>query len=157
MTLESPHRPTEAHIDLNALAYNFHSSKQFIGTEVKYMAVVKADGYGHGAVECSLRLESEGIDWFGVAIPEEGVDLRRAGVKVPILCLGSIWPGQEGLIVENDLTTVVYDQETADVLNSYAKNRGIVIDIHVKVDTGMGRIGVDFRNCAASAGRGAAP
>jgi alanine racemase len=148
MTIEIHHRPTEAHIDLDALAYNFHSSKQFIGTEVKYMAVVKADGYGHGAIQCSLRLEREGIDWFGVAIPEEGVDLRRAGVKAPILCLGSIWPGQEDVIFENDLTAVVYDQETAGSLNRYAKSRGIAIDIHVKVDTGMGRVGFDFRQSA---------
>ena len=72
------HRPTWAEIDLDNLAFNFHSAKRFIGNEVKYMAVVKADAYGHGAIECAKRLESEGIDWFGVALPEEGVELRRA-------------------------------------------------------------------------------
>ena len=148
MTLNLQHRPTEAHIDLDALAYNFRSSKEFIGPDLSYMAVVKADGYGHGAVECALRLEHEGIDWFGVAIPEEGVVLRRAGVTRPILCLGSIWHGEEDLIVDNGLTTVVFDKETALELNRYASKRGIVISVHVKVDTGMGRVGYDFAGSA---------
>src|SRR5215203_3446774 len=111
MTIKILHRPTEALVDLDALSFNFHSSKAFINPAIKYMAVVKADGYGHGAQECALRLEHEGVDWFGVAIPEEGVALRSAGIKAPILCLGSIWPGQEDLIIERDLTTVVFDIE----------------------------------------------
>lgn len=144
MTLKIEHRPTQAHIDLDALAFNFRSAKNFIGSEVSYMAVVKADGYGHGAVECARRLEYEGIDWFGVAIPEEGVELRRAGIKSPILCLGSIWHGQEDLIVGNGLTTVVYDTDTALSLNEYASEQGLILDVHVKVDTGMGRVGFDL-------------
>ncbi len=139
-------RPTEALIDLDALAFNFQSSKKFIGTDVKYMAVVKADAYGHGAVECAMRLESEGVDWFGVAIPEEGVELRKAGINSPILCLGSFWPGQEELILEFDLTTVIYDLDTARHLAQFAAEKGVVLDVHVKVDTGMGRVGVGFRD-----------
>src|SRR5882757_1672759 len=108
MALKTPQRPTEARIDLDALAFNFHSSKQFIGTDIKYMAVVKANAYGHGAAACSLRLETEGVDWFGVALPEEGVEIRKAGVTRPILCLGSFWPGQEKPLVEYGLTPVVY-------------------------------------------------
>lgn len=144
MTFTIEHRPTEAHIDLDALAFNFRSSKEFIGSDVSYMAVVKADGYGHGAVECALRLEHEGIDWLGVAIPEEGVELRRAGVTRPILCLGSIWHGEEELIVAHDLTTVIFDAETALNLDRYASERSVVLDVHVKVDTGMGRVGIDL-------------
>lgn len=151
MTLTIQHRPTEAHIDLDALAFNFKSSRQFIGSEISYMAVVKADGYGHGAVECARRLEQEGIDWFGVAIPEEGVALRNAEIKRPILCLGSIWHGQEHLIVKHDLTTVIYDELTAIDLNRYAADQGVVLSIHVKVDTGMGRVGFDFDQTEAFA------
>jgi len=112
------------------------------------MAVVKADAYGHGATECALRLEAEGVDWFGVAIPEEGVELRQAGVTRPILCLGSFWPGQEELIVEHHLTPVIFDEHIADLLNKYAAGAGIDIDIHVKIDTGMGRVGVRYERAA---------
>ena len=141
-------RPTAALIDLDALAFNFQSSKQFIGNDLKYMAVVKADAYGHGAPECALRLEAEGVDWFGVAIPEEGVELRQAGVTRSILCLGSFWPGQEELIVEHHLTPVIFDKHIADLLNKYAAGAGIDIDIHVKIDTGMGRVGVRYEKAA---------
>lgn len=137
---ELPKRPTATYIDLDALAFNFHSSKRFIGDDVEYMAVVKADAYGHGAVRCALRLEQEGVDWFGVAIPEEGVELRRAGVTRPILCLGSFWPGQESIIVEHSLTPVIFSLDTARRLSEFLGDR--TIDIHVKIDTGMGRVGV---------------
>ncbi|MBK9215895.1 MAG: alanine racemase [Chloracidobacterium sp.] len=135
-----PKRPTATYIDLDALAFNFHSSKQFIGEDVEYMAVVKADAYGHGAARCALRLEKEGVDWFGVAIPEEGVELRRAGVTRPILCLGSFWPGQESLIVEHNLTPVIFSLDTARRLSEFIVDKNV--DIHVKIDTGMGRVGV---------------
>ena len=143
-------RPTEAVIDLNALAFNFHSTRSLVGTDVKYMAVVKADAYGHGAIECARRLEADGIDWFGVAIPEEGVEIRKAGVKTPILCLGSFWPGQEELLFEYGLTTVIYDIERARHLSRFAADKGTV-DIHVKIDTGMHRVGVDFSEADAFA------
>lgn len=151
MTYGINQRPTEAVIDLNALAFNFHSSRSFIGPDVKYMAVVKADAYGHGAVECARRLEAEGIDWFGVAIPEEGVEIRKAGVKTPILCLGSFWPGQEELLFEYGLTTVIYDIGRARSLSQCVADKGSEVDIHVKIDTGMHRVGVDFREVEAFA------
>ena len=103
-------RPTWAEINLDNLASNFHSAKKFIGG-MKYMAVVKADAYGHGAIECSRRLEKEGVDWFGVALPEEGVELRRAGIRKLILCLGGFWDGQEELALSYRLTPVVFQIE----------------------------------------------
>ncbi len=142
-------RPTKSTIDLEALAYNLRSTRLFIGDGVKIMAVVKADAYGHGAVECSKRLSKEGVDWFGVALPEEGVELRNAGIAEPILCLGGFWTGQEELILNEDLTPVVYQLEKAAVLNEMAKKHGVVVNIHVKVDTGMGRIGVRFDQIGA--------
>jgi alanine racemase len=135
-------RPTESVVDLDALAFNFHSAKKFIGDGLNFMAVVKADGYGHGAKKCARRLEAEGIDWFGVAIPEEGVDLRKAGIKAPILCLGSFWPGQAGLLTDHDLTPVIYDLKTAADLAQHLRLLGSTIDIHIKIDTGMHRVGV---------------
>jgi alanine racemase len=101
-------RPTWAEINLDNLAFNFQSVKNFVGRNIKYMAVVKADAYGHDAIQCACRLEAEGIDWFGVALPEEGVELREAGIKNPILCLGGFWAGQGKLLLDNNLTPVIY-------------------------------------------------
>lgn len=138
------HRPTWAEINLDNLAFNLRSVKEFIGHNLRYMAVVKADAYGHDAVNCALRLEQEGVDWFGVALPEEGVELRQAGISKPILCLGSFWKGQENLILQNDLTPVIYQIEKAAQLNQSAQNNDVKANIHIKIDTGMGRLGVRF-------------
>ena len=94
------YRPTWAEINLDNLAFNFRSVKKFIGENIKYMAVVKADAYGHGALKCAKRLEAENIDWLGVALPEEGVILRENRITKPILCLGSFWIGQEYFITK---------------------------------------------------------
>src|SRR4051812_28253648 len=102
MTMNNPdaaelfgQRQTWAEINLDALAANFQAVRAHIGPSVKVMAVVKADAYGHGAVRCARRLASEGAQWFGVALPEEGIELRQAGIAEPILCLGGFWQGQE--------------------------------------------------------------
>ena len=108
------------------------------------MAIVKADAYGHGAVECAKKLEAIGIDWFGVALPEEGFELREGGISKPILCLGGFWEGQEDLLLQNDLTPVIYQIERAESYNRAANNLGVIGKAHIKVDTGMGRIGVRF-------------
>lgn len=151
MVLQTEKRPTHAYIDLDALAFNFRSAKQFIGTDLAYMAVVKADAYGHGALQCALRLEAEGVDWFGVAIPEEGVELRIGGIMAPILCLGSFWPGQEEQLATHNLTPAVYSLNTAGTLNSYAEANGLTFNIHVKIDTGMGRVGMAYTDAQAFA------
>lgn len=142
------HRPTWAEIDLDNLAFNLHSVKAFIDQNVKFMAVVKADAYGHSAVQCARRLEAENIDWFGVALPEEGVELRNSGITKPILCLGSFWFGQEKLLLKNNLTPVVYQIEKAEIYNKIAKECGITANVHIKIDTGMGRLGVRFDELA---------
>ncbi|MDQ3179912.1 MAG: alanine racemase [Acidobacteriota bacterium] len=137
-------RPTWTEINLENLAFNFRNVKKFVGANLKFMAVVKADGYGHGATECARKLEREGIDWFGVALPEEGLELRENGIEKPILCLGSFWAGQENLLLENDLTPVIYRLDTAEKFNRAAQEKKIIADVHIKIDTGMGRIGVRF-------------
>src|SRR5262245_48623572 len=129
-------RPTWAEIDLAALAHNLRVIRKQVGPDVKILAAVKANAYGHGAVECSRRLEAEGVDWLGVALPEEGVELRDAGIKKPILCLGGFWSGQAALCLQHDLTPVVYRQDMIESLDGAARNAGIVAKVHVKVDTG---------------------
>jgi alanine racemase len=142
---EQPHimgRPTWAEIDLDALAANFRLLRQHVGPGVKVMAAAKANAYGHGAVECGRRLEAEGVDWFGVALPEEGVELRSAGITKPILCLGGFWNGQGALCLEQGLTPVVYRPDMIESFDRVARDHGVVADVHLKVDTGMGRLGV---------------
>ena len=131
-------------IDLAALAFNFNSSRHFIGESVSYLAVVKANAYGHGALQCAARLQSEGADWFGVATVKEALELRRGGVSLPILVLGGFWPGEERALLEHNLTPVVYQIDRARILNEMAAARRQKIPVHVKVDTGMGRLGVRF-------------
>src|ERR1043165_7068560 len=137
-------RPTWAEIDLNNLAANFNRLRQRVTPAARVMAVLKANACGHGAVECAQRLSREGADWFGVALPEEGIQLRAAGIKEPILLLAGYWPGQAAACIQHQLTSVVYRLEMIEALNQAAANAGVVIDVHVKIDTGMGRLGVRF-------------
>jgi alanine racemase len=135
-------RPTWAEIDLDALAHNFHTVKNQVGAQVKVMAVVKANAYGHGARECARRLETEGADWFAVALPEEGIELRHAGIAKPILCLGGFWQGQAAACIQQGLVPVVYRLDMIEALDRAARDAGATADVHLKVDTGMGRLGV---------------
>lgn len=141
MTSSQPARPTWAETDLDALAFNLHSIRRFVGEGVSNMAVVKADAYGHGAVECSRRLEHEGVDWFGVALPEEGQELRNVGIEKPILCFGN-WAGQEEMMIRLRLTPVVFQLERLAAFDRASAESGKKIKVHIKIDTGMGRVGV---------------
>jgi len=141
-------RPTWAEIDLDALAENFRVVRRHVGADVKVMAAVKADAYGHGSVECARRLQQEGVDWFGIALPEEGIDLRKAGIDKPILCLGGFWEGQQNVCLQQNLTPVAYRLDLIDSLNRAAGDAGVVAPIHVKIDTGMGRLGVPAKDVA---------
>jgi alanine racemase len=141
-------RPTWAEIDLDALARNFRAVRERVGPGVKVMGVVKADAYGHGAAECARRLEAEGADWFGVATPEEGFALRRAGVSRFVLSFGGFWEGQAAACVAEGIVPVVYRLDMAAGLDAAARDAGVVADVHVKVDTGMGRLGVRFDEAA---------
>jgi alanine racemase len=135
-------RPTWAEINLDALAANFQTVRERVGPNVGVMAVVKADAYGHGAVDCARRLEGEGTKWFAVALPEEGLELRRAGINAPILCLGGFWNGQEQACLNDRLVPVVYRLDMVETLDAAARAAGRIADVHVKIDTGMGRLGV---------------
>lgn len=135
-------RPTWSEIDLEALAHNFRIVRDHVGPGVKVMGVVKANAYGHGAVECARRLASEGADWLGVATPEEGIELRASGISQPILCLSGFWSGQETACVQHRLVPLVYRLDLLETLDRAAAAAGTVANVHVKIDTGMGRLGV---------------
>lgn len=141
-SLEKLGRPSWAEIDLDALAHNLRVIRNRVGFKVQVLAAVKANAYGHGAVECARRLESEGVDWFGVALPEEGIELRKAGIGRPILCLGGFWSGQEAACLREHLTPVVYGFDMIESLDRAAFDAKTTADVHVKIDTGMGRLGV---------------
>ncbi len=135
-------RPTWAEINLDALSHNLRVIRERAGANVRVMAAVKANAYGHGAIECARRLEREGVDWFGVALPEEGIELRQAGITQPILCLGGFWSGQEAACLRHELTPVVYRLDMIESLDRAAREAKVTADVHVKIDTGMGRLGV---------------
>jgi alanine racemase len=135
-------RPTWAEISLSALRHNYLTIKRHLSAAAQLMVVVKANAYGHGAVECAQALESIGADWFGVALVEEGIELREAGITHPIFCLGGFWRGQAEDVIKQDLTVAVSRLDQAEELNARAREAGRVANFHLKVDTGMGRLGV---------------
>jgi alanine racemase len=135
-------RPTVALIDMAALKHNYEQLRKKVSQDTRMMAVVKANAYGHGDVEISKTLEGLGCEFFGVAICEEGVKLRKGGIKNPIVVLGGVFPDQLDELFEFDLTPVVFDLDTAEHLNRLAKKRGTKKKVHIKVDTGMGSIGL---------------
>jgi alanine racemase len=146
-------RPTWAEIHLDNLAANFKQIRTVVSPAARIMAVVKADAYGHGAVECGRRLAQEGADWFGVAIPEEGIQLRAAGITQPVLCLGGFWNAQAAACIQQKLTPVVYRLDMIESLNQAALEAGVVTDAHIKIDTGMGRLGIRFDELTEFAGQ----
>lgn len=137
-------RPTWAEIDLGALVSNLRLLRKRVGPRVKLMFVVKANAYGHDAVLCALAAQkARAADWLGVSSVEEGVALRGAGVKLPVLVLGSLYPFESVLAAAaHDLTPIVASLESARRVAEAAVRLRRTIGIHVKVDTGMGRIGL---------------
>lgn len=136
-------RPTWADVSLVALRQNFRTVQRHIGKNVAICAVVKADGYGHGAVECSRALEQDGARWFGVTSLDEAIPLREAGIRARILIMTGFWRGEEEEIVRLDLTPTVWEVEQIELLERAAAHVGVAQHaVHLKVDTGMGRLGV---------------
>ncbi|MBE0598620.1 MAG: alanine racemase [Desulfuromonadales bacterium] len=134
------HRPTHVEIDLDALRHNFYQARQQAGDR-QVLAVVKADAYGHGAGKVAPALQAVGADLFGVAMLEEGVELRGAGIERPILVLGGLYPGQEEELFRQRLTPALFDLEAARRLNEAARRQGVICPFHLKIDTGMSRVG----------------
>jgi alanine racemase len=135
-------RPTRAIIDLNALEQNVRGIKAELYPQTLLLAVVKADSYGHGAPQIARRALESGANWLGVALPEEGAQLRQAGLTAPILVLGAILPGSVDDVLDNDLRQTVFTSEQVQALEERADFAGKSVKIHVKIDTGMNRLGV---------------
>ncbi len=135
-------RPTVAEIDLRCLEFNYRQLLKRVPKGVKLLAVVKADAYGHGAVPISLKLEKLGVEYLGVALPEEGVELRKGGVKTPILVLGGIYGRELDPFLRFNLTPVIFRKDSLVLLSKEAEKRKKKIKVHLKVDTGMRRLGV---------------
>ena len=130
-----------AEIDLDAVDFNIKSIIKRVGGRAKIIGTVKADAYGHGAVEVSEVLAENGVDMFSVAMIDEGINLRNNGIKAPILVLGLTPPEYVKEAVEYDLIQTVSDYNTAEAISKAAKELNKKAVIHIKIDTGMGRIG----------------
>ena len=136
------HRPrVAAQINVAAIIHNYKQIRNSIPSYIKVMAIVKADGYGHGAVEIAQILQKEAVDYLAVAIAAEGRELRAAGITIPILVLGYTPAGDIPILIESDLTQTIFSYEMAKFISYEACKLGKRIKIHIKVDTGMGRIG----------------
>jgi alanine racemase len=136
-------RPTWAEVSLATLRQNFRTVQKHVGTSVTVCAVVKADAYGHGAVECSRALEAEGAGWLGVTSLDEAIPLREAGIGAHILLMTGFWRGEESEIVRLRLTPTVWELWHIESLEAAAAVLGVSRHpVHLKIDTGMGRLGV---------------
>ncbi|MGN0990432.1 MAG: alanine racemase [Candidatus Ventricola sp.] len=135
-------RTNYCEIDLDAIRHNVGVMRACLGEGVKFLAVVKADGYGHGAVQVARAALQAGASMLAVAIPEEGAQLRQAGIDVPILVLGGIEPEAAEAVVACNLTQTVFDEARIRALNAAGEKLGRTAQVHLKLDTGMGRIGV---------------
>lgn len=134
-------RPAWIEIDLGALKHNYNYIRSKIPTKTKIAAVVKADAYGHGAVKSAEKLRDWGVDYLCVGSPGEGLELRKAGIEIPILVLAEVLEGQYEDIIKGDLIQTAASFETLEGLNQKAVEAGVEQPVHLKFDTGMGRIG----------------
>lgn len=142
-------RPTFAEIHLDALRDNYATIRASVPSRAAILAVVKADAYGHGFLEICKELERLGVDAFGVAFLAEAIQLRKSGIDKPILLLGGIYPGQEKKCVGFNISTTVFSLEQAKALDLAAGKLYRKALVHLKVDTGMGRLGIPYEQLPA--------
>lgn len=134
-----------ARIDLDAIAYNMEQMKRNLDSKTKIMAVIKADGYGHGALQIAQMLHDVDYIWgFAVATLDEAVVLRTEGIRKPILVLGCVFPDQYMEMLKNDIRMSVYTVEMAEEISQMAAREGMTAYMHIKLDTGMARLGFDI-------------
>ncbi|MEZ4384335.1 MAG: alanine racemase [Nannocystaceae bacterium] len=135
-------RPTYAHIDSQALIHNLGVVRERVGARCRVLAVVKADGYGHGAIDAARSFVDAGAWGLAVSLVEEGVELRQGGISAPVLVLGGPYPGSEDVIVHRSLTPVVWGREHFQRLSAAVRRSGALpLGVHLKIDTGMSRLG----------------
>lgn len=136
-------RPTWAQVSLANLRHNFGAVQRHIGAGITVCGVVKADAYGHGAIECARALEEEGARWLGVTSLDEAIPLRDAGIRTRILLMTGFWRGEEEEIIRQQLTPTVWEPGQVELLERAALALGLPRHpVHLKIDTGMGRLGV---------------
>jgi len=135
-------RPTWAEIDLKALVKNFYRVREIVGNRVKIMSVVKADAYGHGAVKVSQVLQEAGSAMLGVATIDEAVELRESGITIPIVILSGVYDDEFDLVIKHNLSPVVYSLDNLVALNTNAYKNKVKVKFHLKIDTGMNRLGI---------------
>ena len=139
--MESTLKRTWAEINLDSLIYNYRTIREYIGGSVKFLGVVKADSYGHGAVEVSKALEGAGADYLAVSSIDEAMELRENGIKMPILILGHTPREQVGKLIDYDITQAVTCKAKALEYSEEAVKHNGILKVHIKVDTGMSRLG----------------
>lgn len=139
--MESTLRRTWAEINLDAIEYNYRKIREKIGPDVKFLGVVKADAYGHGSIQVSQLLEEIGADYLAVSSADEALELRVNGIKMPILILGHTPKEQVGRLIKYDVTQAITCKAKADEYNEEAVKCGGKLKVHIKVDTGMSRLG----------------
>ena len=140
-------RPTHAVIDLAAISHNLREIKKRVAS-AQIMAVVKANAYGHGFKEVTKIAIENGATYLGVALVEEGIILRKNKFTIPVLVFGGFFENQIEDFLRYDLDLTVYDRHHTDTLNHYAKAAGKKAKVQIKVDTGMGRVGVAWQEAA---------
>ena len=146
-------RPTVAEIRLSALRHNVHAIRALSPRGVGLLGIVKANAYGHGALPVARVLEEDGARMLGVATVEEGVELREGGIRLPVLVLGGVDPAQASEAHAHGLSAVLFDLGQIGYLARAGENAGRPFPVHVKVDTGMGRLGLLPRDAMDAAGR----
>lgn len=139
-------RRTWAEIDLDALAHNYRRARELTGPGVRYLGVVKADAYGHGAVQVAERLEELGTDYLAVSSLDEARELRHGGINAPILILGHTPPEMVPELIRYRITQAVSAQAKAEAYSAAATSCGGTLKVHIKVDTGMSRLGFLVRD-----------
>ena len=136
-------RPTQLEINLTKIKENFQVIKKYIGS-TKIMPILKANAYGHGLIKIAQHMQNLKADYLGVAVVEEGMLLREYGIKIPILVLGGVWGNQVPLFIKNDLTITASSIEKINQINETATEMKTKAKVHIKIDTGMERIGVHY-------------
>ena len=139
--MQSTLKRTWAEIDLDAVAHNYHQLRRHVGENVKFLGVVKADAYGHGAVHVGRVLQEEGADYLAVSSADEAMELRENGITMPILILGHTPKEQVGRLIDLHITQAVTCQAKALEYSAEAVKHGGTLTVHIKVDTGMSRLG----------------
>ena len=136
------YRATFAEINLEAFRHNLRTIKSIVGPSAGTMAIIKADAYGHGAIPCARTAIEEGVNYLGAGIIQEGIELRKNGANCPILILGGVYSNEIEELIKHNLSASVSTSAIAHAISKEARRADKKAGIHIKVDTGMGRLGV---------------